>query len=390
VVHGQEQHSTRDALHWKWITAHEIGHQYFGEYVLEREEPAWLWIGMGIFADREYTRARDLGPKKHLGLLECYMKGVMKGYDTTIDIPLVAYEKISFDFNNVVTHGKGYAIVSALDCLLGDKTFDRIYKRCLKDFAGCRLGTADFQRICEEESGRSLEWFFDQWVRSNRFLCYKVASQECVRKGNTYHTRVEIECPGTLRMPIPVQAVFTDGSTQVCFTERLLEKNRLQFSSAAPLKEVILDPDQELAMLDDLPPLEKERALIQSIGNLPWTGSGSQALEVFEQVKSLETKAPDAWFQLAMKLFDGKYYEPALTMFRRAYEQESKDSPFRYVNLVWEGHLMDLAGKREKALACYREALDNWTGMVMRHDQYGMVLDKKWIEERIETPFKRP
>jgi len=25
----------------------------------------------------------------------------------------------------------------------------------------------------------------------------------------------------------------------------------------------------------------------------------------------------------------------------------------------------------------------------MRHDQYGMVINKKWVEERLETPFKR-
>jgi len=25
----------------------------------------------------------------------------------------------------------------------------------------------------------------------------------------------------------------------------------------------------------------------------------------------------------------------------------------------------------------------------MRHDQYGMVIDRKWVEERLEIPFRR-
>ncbi|MEM3547359.1 MAG: hypothetical protein QXU47_06200 [Candidatus Bathyarchaeia archaeon] len=26
---------------------------------------------------------------------------------------------------------------------------------------------------------------------------------------------------------------------------------------------------------------------------------------------------------------------------------------------------------------------------VMRHDQYGLIIDEKWVEERLKSPFQR-
>ncbi len=59
-------------------------------------------------------------------------------------------------------------------------------------------------------------------------------------------------------------------------------------------------------------------------------------------------------------------------------------------NLVWQGHLLDLVNQREEALACYQEALKHRApDDGVRHDQFGMVIDRAWIQERIKTPFRR-
>ncbi|MHC4574479.1 MAG: gluzincin family metallopeptidase, partial [Planctomycetota bacterium] len=47
-IHGMQTMSKQNLnwymdTHWRWITAHEIGHQYWGEYVLEKDKPGWLW-----------------------------------------------------------------------------------------------------------------------------------------------------------------------------------------------------------------------------------------------------------------------------------------------------------------------------------------------------------
>ena len=253
-IHAMEQADNLSENHWQWITAHEIGHQYWGEYVMEKDIPGWLWLGLGIYTDREYTRIKGVFPKDHRSnFMNRYVKGVRKGFDTTINITPEQQSKIKFDFNNVVTHGKGYSIISALDCILEKETFSRIYQRCLKEFAGQRLGVFEFRTICEEESGQDLGWFFDQWVNSNRYLSYEISSKSCEEKGNHFISKVEVKCLGNLKMPVPITVYYEDGSSEVKFTNRLLETDVLEFISDSPLKEVKLDAENKLALVVPLP-----------------------------------------------------------------------------------------------------------------------------------------
>lgn len=251
VVHGQKQLAKCSELHWKWITAHEIGHQYWGEYVMGAGslDSGCLMLGVGIYADREYVRARKLGDDKHHALAKRYVDGVLAGFDTTVDLTDEQYDRVEFDFNNVVYHGKGFCIISALDCIVGGETLGRISNRCLREFGGVQMSAADFRRVCEDESDMALGWFFSQWVRSNRRLCYEIANQTCNVEGGGYVTRVEVERTGSLSMPVPVVATFVDGSTVRSFTDRLLETQVVEFRSDAPPRHVQLDPEGELSMV---------------------------------------------------------------------------------------------------------------------------------------------
>lgn len=252
AVHGMGQLDSMPKFHWQWITAHEIGHQYCGEYMLGNDPTDafdWLMIGLGIYADREYTQARNLSSAKHQGFMDRYMGGVRAGYDTTINITPKQRSKIKFDYNNVVKHGKSYSVISALDCVLGKETFSRIYQRCLKEFGGRRLDVSGFQTVCQEEAGQNLEWFFEQWINSNKFLSYEVSSKKCEKKKNWYFSKVEVKRTGDLKMPIPVAVYFEDGTSQIKLTDRLQDINILKFKSKSLLKEVKLDPEEALAFI---------------------------------------------------------------------------------------------------------------------------------------------
>jgi aminopeptidase N len=250
AVHGMEQFDSKPKLHWQWITAHEIGHEYCGEYVLSKDPDDtfdWLMIGLGIYADREYVLARGLGLNKHREMMNRYINGVRNGLDTTIALSPEQRSRITFDFNSVVKHGKSFSVISALDCVLGKKVFGRIYRNCLKDFAGRRLGINEFKAVCEKETGQDLGWFFDQWVNSNKFLSYEISSQSCKKQDGHYICQVEVTCLGDLKMPVPVAAYFEDGTSQSKLTDRLLYVNVLEFKSKSPLREVRLDPNAALA-----------------------------------------------------------------------------------------------------------------------------------------------
>lgn len=388
VIHGMGRMDEKPELHWRWITAHEIGHQYWGRHVMEKDDPGWLWIGLGIYADREYCRARNLGTEKHEQLMDRYIKGVCEGLDTTVGRSQEERSKIEFDFNNVVIHGKGFSIISALDCVLGKPTFERIYRRCLHEFAGRPMGVHEFRSVCERETGQDLGWFFEQWVNSNKYLSYEIASQTCEKTDDAYVTEVEVRCLGTLKMPVPVTAHFEDGTCQRATTDRLHDVGTLRFESRSPLKDVQLDPEKALPLVVP-PPSAEARELSQQIGSLPWIGAGEKALEVFEKARENEMSDPGRWFKLGMTLYDGKYYEQALTAFRNVQSQAQDEPSLACAALVWQGHLLDLLERRDEALECYNKALGPSANLNMRHDQYQMKLDRQWVQKRIEEPFRR-
>jgi hypothetical protein len=55
--------------------------------------------------------------------------------------------------------------------------------------------------------------------------------------------------------------------------------------------------------------------------------------------------------------------------------------------MTWAGHVCDLQGRRPVAVDWYRKALAAYNGVPVRQDQYGIVLDRAWIEARITEPF---
>lgn len=397
VIHGQETYDAKkgpkELAWWKWITAHEIGHQYWGEFVMPGDvrgayTDSWFMVGMGISADKTYLLARNMGWERHRGFIDGYLQGVKAKDDTTMDAPPSLARNQKFDTNNIVIHGKGFAVISALETVIGKGAFDGIYRRTVASFGGKRIGWREFRKMCEDETGEDLGWFFEDWVRSNRILECRVVSQVSAPAVDGFENEVRIEYGmDSIRMPVPVRAVFEDGTTRDLWTDRLVGTNALRFESASKLKEVRIDPEGRLALVTE--PIPRSAAdLAEGVENLDWTGTGEAALAITRQPEAATIKDAHAWFKLGLLLFDGRYYPESFEAFKKCAELDrSKVNAFGA--LVWMGIIKDLLGEREAALGFYREALKNDTGQTLQHDQYGLRIGKAWVEERLKTPFKR-
>jgi len=81
--------------------------------------------------------------------------------------------------------------------------------------------------------------------------------------------------------------------------------------------------------------------------------------------------------RLGYALYDAKMYADALAVFKQT------DNP------VWQGHVLDLLGKREEAVACYQQALKSGRGLRVKQDQYGLEIMPDYLKQRIEKPFVR-
>jgi tetratricopeptide (TPR) repeat protein len=383
VIHGEETFKEGEPLsHWQRITAHEIGHEYWGEWVLDPERPAWVWIGMGIFADTEYILARGIDPGRRQSWMSNYLSGTAMYNDTTVDIPPAQLAKIRYDHNNTVIHSKGFSIVSALDCVLGREAFESIYKKCLQVYGGRRLGWRELQRFFEKESGENLSWFFDQWVRSNAYLCYKIVEEESKREGDVFKSLVKVKRLGTMEMPVPVKAVFVDGSEQVKTTDRSLETSQVIFTSKSELKEAVIDPEHKLAMLEK--PLAEISDAAAEMLSLGWSLEDSP--EIYEKLREENITNPSMLYRIGMGLYEYEDYPAAFDCFGKI-TKLATDEITRFAAFGWLGLLKDVMGEREEALGYYELALNHDTGESMSHSWLRIQMDRKWVEERLKTPF---
>ncbi|MCP4706183.1 MAG: hypothetical protein GY865_16410 [candidate division Zixibacteria bacterium] len=388
-IHGMEQLSDAEELHWRWITAHEIGHQYWYEYVMsiEPNQIGWLMIGLGIYVDREYSRYSGLSTDKHTGLMSRYINGIREGLDTRADVQRDYLEDIGFDFNNVVVHGKGYSIISALNCYLGDELFDQIHGRCLIEFAGKQMGFYDFQTVCEQESGQDLNWFFDQWVRTTRYPAYEITSQECNPHNGEFISNILVERTGTLDMPVPVTAYFSNNTKQTKFTNRLQQFSNIQFESKADLDSAVVDAKNEIAMV--IPPPGKKELEIRKVLFSMSTRNKIDSIPSFvAQALKLDIEQTLFWGQLGRKLYDWELYEEALAVFKRRAELLEKLESIWTVSVYgWQGLLLDLLGRREEAIFAYNKALEKETDREFSYNGDPVTISHEWLQQRLQTPF---
>ena len=384
AIHGLETYVDGESpQHWQHITSHEIGHEYWGEWALEADDPAWVWIAMGIFADTEFMTVRGFDPDRAAKWIGNYVNAVPMYYDTALDAPPGREDAVQFDFNNTVVHSKGPAVVFALEDVLGRETFLRVYKRCLRDFGGRSFGWRDLRAAAESESGRSLAWFFDAWVRSNQYLCYAVERDDSrADGGGGFTTALRIKRLGPMGMPVAAEASFEDGTTQTVRADRALAVTAIELKSRAPLRAVTLDPRKRLALVGaPVPPLSKAAAAALAFGWEPDAAPG-----VYEAVKGEPLASADIWYRLGVDLYGEGRLEDAADCFAKA-DRPDAAAIWRFGALGWRGLLDDLKGRRADALAHYRAALAIVPDRPVRHDQYGITMSRTWVEERLKTPF---
>jgi hypothetical protein len=231
----------------EWITAHEIGHQYWGFDCVIDSGAYYHWPGLplGIYTDRLYTAVHNpQGMGEYRRLVSTYLDGLPYGYDTTIRRTWAEINNLPFDFNNIVAHGKGFAVVQMLEDVVGKETFSKFIRTILERYRSGYLSFEDFRRMAEEVSGRRLDWFFQDWVDGNKVLRYAIEGVE----ESGAEARVKVRRIGTAAIPLEVEVLLADGTR---LRKRIAREQKVQtitFPTKAKLAEVRLDPDGRTAL----------------------------------------------------------------------------------------------------------------------------------------------
>lgn len=147
------------------LVSHELAHQWFGDLLTCRDwSQAWLNEGFATFFECIWREA-NLGRDEYLyDVFECVARYVDEDAHR-YRRPIVCNRfRDPIELFDRHLYEKGAAVLHMLRGELGESRFWRSIVRYVRDNAGRNVETIDLIRAIEEETGRNVRAFFDQWV----------------------------------------------------------------------------------------------------------------------------------------------------------------------------------------------------------------------------------
>jgi tetratricopeptide (TPR) repeat protein len=94
--------------------------------------------------------------------------------------------------------------------------------------------------------------------------------------------------------------------------------------------------------------------------------------------------------KIGFALYDAKRYDEALGTFEKLQEVSRDNQRAQAASLIWQGHMLDLLGRRTEAVTKYQRVADMGLNSGTRQAQYGLSYEySPYAQERVSTPFTR-
>lgn len=221
----------REAIDSEWdgIIAHELFHQWFGNYVTT-ESWANLTLNEAFATYSEYLwyehkDGRDDADLHHVSEIETYLD---EAEAKQVDLIRFYYENPDDMFDSH-SYAKGGAILHMLRRHLGDEAFFKSINHYLKKHAFQSVEVHDLRIAFEEVTGLDLNWFFNQWflASGHPVLEYEVDYSQPENLLLTVSQRQDLATTPLYRIPIKV-SWYVNGERRE--KELILEKAWQQFA----------------------------------------------------------------------------------------------------------------------------------------------------------------
>lgn len=251
------------ARYFDFLVAHEIGHQWFYNLIgIDEFTQMWLEEGVNSYFIEQYLE--DKYGRDGAAEVIDYPDG-FKPWEWTLpkltfhktrDTRYKAIARIGFDHSVVgelssfhepssifsVTYGKGARVLGMLKSYIGQEAFERVFKRIFAEYAFKNLSVNDFIRLCEEESGQKLSWFFDQWLFGDGQFNYAVAGV----RGDT----IQLQNRGAIKVPADVQVDYCDGRQEILSWDGQKIREEITLKNKSAVRRVVIDPGEKLLDID--------------------------------------------------------------------------------------------------------------------------------------------
>ena len=243
-----EDYTLKHFLSPEVVTIREFGHQYwYGMVASNGFEEAWLDEGLNSYstgkvlekaygANTSVFRVGEVYPvylypiwsiagvpvaaiigkvwiREPYNRLPLYLK-----YAKTDAISEFGCKAFDYGAYRAIAYNKPELVLRTLEGLLGSDVMEKVMRTYFEEYKFKHPTAKDFQNVCEQVSGRNLDWFFNQFIYGTGVVDFAVKSISYYREtdlntgASTYLTKVVVMRNGEVKMPVDLQLSLEDGS----------------------------------------------------------------------------------------------------------------------------------------------------------------------------------
>ncbi len=231
------------------VNAHELAHQWFGNYVSHlNNRHTWLTESFATYYAKVFER--DV-------FGEDYYQNVRN------DEAIKTFEAAEKN-NNPVMHShagtnrwypKGSLVLDMLRNVLGNDEFKLAVKHYLKSNAHKVVDTNDFLKAIREVTGKSMDWFFEEWIYRGGEPHYRISYKEYEDLNLNRNTHIFVEqihktdnLVKLFKMPILFEVHYKDGTfdKKKQWIAGIKEEVIIPNKNKKEIAFVLFDPDRQI------------------------------------------------------------------------------------------------------------------------------------------------
>jgi len=221
-----------------FILAHELAHQWFGNSISVKSwSDVWLNESFATYAYALWRERRD-GKAAYFQAMKKWDRADFAG-SVFVEDP-----KDQDKLFSATTFYKGAWVLHMLRHVMGDKAFFGALRTYAGTFAYKNASTDDFKRVCESEYGRTLDWFFKEWIYGSGRPEYKYRWTTVAHAGNKHGLEVTVDQvqkdSSVFAMPLDVFVTTSSGERKFVVWDTL-RSQAFKFSLDEEVTQVQLD-----------------------------------------------------------------------------------------------------------------------------------------------------
>jgi aminopeptidase N len=235
---------------YQWGFVHELAHMWWGDAVTLQDWPD-IWLNEGFATYSEMLFHEKLYGREFFLSVMQNRKEVYIDQAATMDFPVYDPPRDQL-FNWGIVYIKGSWVLHMLRRMIGEDRFWALLSSYYNTYHYSNASTDDFQKVCEQIYGQSLDWFFDEWIYHAGYPNLIYSWKNLYHENDRFTARVTIhQASPVFQMPVDVR-IHHDGSLLDTTVWVRNADEEFDLTLTDSVQHVELDPEGWVLMADSL------------------------------------------------------------------------------------------------------------------------------------------